>query len=834
MVVPTALARAGRLSLGLVLVAVSLFPPLVFGQGATTPELPRVWLDTSLTAPSGRTIAVAAGGDFQAALDAAQPGDTITLQAGATFTGNYTLPNKSGTGWIIVRTSAPDASLPPPGTRITPAYATVLPKVVSPISAPAIAAAAGAHHYRLIGLEVTIATGLTSHTAVGGLVQLGEWQTQTTLAQVPHDIILDRLYVHGRSTVPLRRCIALNSASTAIIDSYIAEAHHQLYDAQAIGSWNGPGPFKIVNNHLEGSGENLMFGGADPGIPNLVPSDIEIRHNRFFKPLTWRVGDPSYGGIHWAVKNLLEFKNAQRVLVDGNVLEHSWYDAQDGFGVIFTPRNQDGQSPWSVVQDVTFTNNVLRHSGSAVNFLGTDNNHPSQRTKRILIANNLFEDIDGAKWGGIGRLFQLYDGTVDVVIDHNTGLQTGEIIGDTTYATVPGAPHTGFVFRNNIAPHNQYGVVGLGTKGDPLLTLTTYFPGAIFARNVLAGGDPSNYPPDNFFPSSLGEVGFVDLAGADYHLADSSAYRNAGTDGADLGATDALDSATAGVVGGAIPDALPPTVSILSPADGAALAGAVTLVAAASDNASVASVRFTLDGADLGPELTAAPYAVVWDTTRATQGPHTLRAVARDAAGNPAAAAVTITVASADTQPPAISGVAASSITSAGATITWITDEASDSVVEYGPTTAYGSASSSTAMVTSHARTLTGLVPGTPYHYRVRSTDAATNAAVSGDFTFTTNTSPAVSVSITTPSAGATVSGKIKVSAAASAGAGIAGVQFMLDGANLGGRDTSTPYSIRWTTNHTSNGPHTLTAVATDRAGNTATSSVTVTVKNGP
>src|SRR5436309_10193984 len=221
MVVPTALARAGRLSLGLVLVAVSLFPPLVFGQGATTPELPRVWLDTSLAAPSGRTIAVAAGGDFQAALDAAQPGDTITLQAGATFTGNYTLPNKSGTGWIIVRTSAPDASLPPPGTRITPAYAAVLPKVISPNASPAIATQAGAHHYRLIGLEVTVGAGVISNEGVGGLIRIGEWAPQTTLDQVPHDIILDRVYVHGRPAVTLRRCIALNGASVAVIDSYI-------------------------------------------------------------------------------------------------------------------------------------------------------------------------------------------------------------------------------------------------------------------------------------------------------------------------------------------------------------------------------------------------------------------------------------------------------------------------------------------------------------------------------------------------------------------------------------------------------------------------------------
>src|SRR6185369_2792769 len=102
----------------------------------TVPELPRATVDTSPPAPPARTIAVDAGGDLQAALDAAVPGDMISLAAGATFTGNFTLPPKSGTGWIVIRSSAPDASLPPLGTRITPAYGAALPKVVSPNSSP--------------------------------------------------------------------------------------------------------------------------------------------------------------------------------------------------------------------------------------------------------------------------------------------------------------------------------------------------------------------------------------------------------------------------------------------------------------------------------------------------------------------------------------------------------------------------------------------------------------------------------------------------------------------------------------------------------------------------
>src|SRR5919109_1173848 len=110
--------RMGKLH-ATIAVTLALTVILSTPAAAADPELPRVFVDTTLVAPTGNTIAVAAGGDLQAALDAAQPGDVITLQAGATFTGPFTLPKKSGSGWIVIRTSAPDAQLPPPGTRIT-------------------------------------------------------------------------------------------------------------------------------------------------------------------------------------------------------------------------------------------------------------------------------------------------------------------------------------------------------------------------------------------------------------------------------------------------------------------------------------------------------------------------------------------------------------------------------------------------------------------------------------------------------------------------------------------------------------------------------------------
>src|SRR5439155_410767 len=88
-------------------------------------------------------------------------------------------------------------------------------------------------------------------------------------------------------------------------------------------------------------------------------------------------------------------------------------------------------------------------------------------------------------------------------------------------------------------------------------------------------------------------------------------------------------------------------------------------------------------------------------------------------------------------------------------------------------------------------------------------------------------------VSITSPTGGSTVSGTITVSANASDNVGVAGLQFQLDGVNLGSEDTATPYTVSWNTTTASNASHTLTAIARDAAGNRTTSSaVTVTVSN--
>jgi hypothetical protein len=473
------------------------------------------------------TIHVPAGGNLQQAIDQAQPGDTITLAPGATYTGNFRLRKKLGSGFITITTADP-GTLPPPGSRITPAWAPPLPKIKTPNASAAIATDNGAHHYRLVGLEVHGSPGVYTLE----MIALGSGAA-TQAADLASDLELDRLYIHGDPAAGGKRGVTLNSIATVIRNCWISDFKSTVQDTQAIAGWNGPGPYTIVNNYLEAAGENLMFGGAVPKLTGVVPSDIIIRGNHFYKPLSWKPGDPSYAGTPWSVKNLLELKNARRVLIEGNVFEHNWVGAdQKSFAIVFTVRAEAGAAPWVVVEDVTFVSNVVRHSGSGVNILGRDTNSGGLGiTRRVLIANNLFYDLDPALWGGDGRILQILEGAQDITVDHNTFIQQNP----KHVIAFGGAPSPRLTYTHNISMHGAYGVQGTG-KGAGQATLDYYSPGYAFYKNVLVSGNGSVYPPNNFFPATVAQVGFVDAANDDYRLADTSPYKNAGVDGKDLGA----------------------------------------------------------------------------------------------------------------------------------------------------------------------------------------------------------------------------------------------------------------------------------------------------------
>ncbi len=242
--------------------------------------------------------------------------------------------------------------------------------------------------------------------------------------------------------------------------------------------------------------------------------------------------------------------------------------------------------------------------------------------------------------------------------------------------------------------------------------------------------------------------------------------------------------------GGGGGDTQAPTVALTAPASGATVSGSVTVSANATDNVGVAGVQFRLDGVNLGAEDQTSPYSISWSTGGAADGQHVLTAVAHDAAGNQAVASgVTVSV---NNTPLQASGIGATNLSSSQATINWTTNLASDSQVDYGTTTAYGSSTAlAGAMVTSHSQSLSGLAANTTYHFRVKSKTAQGQSGAWGDYTFHTATggdTQPPTVSLTGPAPGATVSGTVSISANASDNIGVAGVRFRIDGSNFGTR----------------------------------------------
>jgi hypothetical protein len=586
----------------LLLIPASSLDAAVFDQSSTSSgrnsdgpaELPREYVESSLkdTPAGGKSWMVAAGQSLEQVLAKASCGDIVQLQAGATFTGNVVVPVKNcdNSHWIIIRSSAPDSSLPAEGTRLTPCFAGVssLPgrprwncastaNVLAKIevngsggSGPVIFSA-GANHYRLIGLEVT---RTVFPKAVNTLIQF--------LGPADH-LVFDRLWIHGSAQDDTVRGITLGpTRNVAVVDSFFTDFHcvaatGACTDAQAIagGLGDGPtGPYKIVNNFLESSGENVMFGG---GSATGTPADIQVSHNHMFKPLIWMKGQPGYvGGTNgnpFVVKNLFELKNAQRVLLEGNIMEGSWGGfSQVGFGIVITPKNQAGKNgsnlcPICQVTDITIRYNAISHVGGGLAIANalSDNHGAALDGQRYSIHDIIVDDIDGAKYRGPSEFAEILVSPgapvlQNVMINHVTAFPSSHlfIIGDMVAISTP---MKNFVFTNSIVNAGKYPVWSAGGGpancaflGIPLTTFNTCFTSSSFVSNAIIAvpyDALARWPSGNFLPASTETVQFVNYDGGnggDYHLQPSSPYKGKATDGKDLGAdVDAVNSAIAGV-----------------------------------------------------------------------------------------------------------------------------------------------------------------------------------------------------------------------------------------------------------------------------------------------
>jgi hypothetical protein len=540
------------------------------------------------TPAPGNVINVSAGGDLQSALNSAQCGDTISLQAGATFTGAFEFPalNCSSANWIIVRTSSPDTALPPEGQRITPCYAGVASLVGRPqypcgsnpqnvlakleldgISDGPVIFRPGANHYRLVGLELTRAAGVAIAPSLISVGQKG----------VISYIVVDRSWLHGTAEDDTRGGFDLGGTSyVAIVDSYFSDFHCTAFtgrctDAHAVSGGVGThqdGPFLIQDNFLEASAEAILFGG---GAATSTPTDITINFNHFFKPWQWRPGNSPFqggeSGNAFIVKNHLELKNASRVLAQANLMEDVWGGfSQQGYAIVLTPVNQPSQTnkalcPLCVVTDVTIRYNHIIHAGGGIVMATPLERHGKGKGGAAAAAGNrwsihdiVLDDIS-TSYSGTGRLFYLANSwpknpVNTVTINHITGFP--DITGGFMFTgnNKPNQEMYGFVFTNNIVtagPHPLWAAEGgdatCAVSDFPLTILNKCFTTYTFSYNALLGVSshfpPSTWPAGNLFGAGPDTADFVDYNngnGGNYELLPGSPYKNAGNDGKDLGA----------------------------------------------------------------------------------------------------------------------------------------------------------------------------------------------------------------------------------------------------------------------------------------------------------
>jgi len=514
--------------------------PTTVTRGLAT--LPISTPSTTYPTVTGATTLVHSGGDLQAAINAAARGDELVLDAGATWTGNYTLPAKSGTGVVIIR-SANLSSLAV-GTRVAPTDVSNMATILTPNSGFAFttATSAAAGGYRLSGLEIA---PVSTVTVVYTIVQFGDGSSaQNSLSLVPDNLILDRCYLHG-NTHSLNSChgLGLHCSNGVAVDCYISGIHETGGgDCQAIYGGNGPGPYYAKNCYLEASCENVLFGGSDPFITNLVPSDITIEACHFYKPAAWN-------GV-WQVKNILEFKNARRVLVKHNVFENCWVDAQDGTALLVTPVNQNRNAPWCTVQDVTYDTNRVINVARAMTFAsnpGYDETAPATRSARISVKNMLIEKLGGNGDYGDGGSHQivLLANVDGVSLQHITAF-SGD---DGLYFTGP-QYLDGFLLRDSIIGVGD-STIHVDTYGVGSAALA-YFCSSPYAVDhnvfVLPSGI-TGYPSGNWAVASQAALSL----NTDMSLPAGSPYKSGGadqaSDGTDVGADVAgILAATSGVV----------------------------------------------------------------------------------------------------------------------------------------------------------------------------------------------------------------------------------------------------------------------------------------------
>lgn len=393
-----------------------------------------------------------------------------------------------------------------------------------------------------------------------------------------------------------------------------------------------------------------------------------------------------------------------------------------------------------------------------------------------IVRYNLFKNfLSPAGQGLAGPAVLMWNGTKNTVVEGNTFINCARGISLGLIDKADGFDHEGGVIQNNFfyrdANLSQQVDVPIYVGDSPNTKVyhnTTIvqgsYPYAIEYRFAsTTGTDIKNNLTDGGYRARDGAVGslggniatatlsmFVSPATGDLHLVAGASPINRGvgitgfTTDIDAQIRDSqLDVGADEFITESVPDTTSPTISGVATSN---LSDSGLTIAWNTNEAADTQVEYGTSssyGSASSLETSLVTSHSVGLTGLAANTTYHFRVRSRDAAGNLALSSDSTFTTSVDSTSPIISDVTTSNLGKKFVTVAWFTNEPSNTQVEYGTSTIYGSTTAlNTALVTSHSVKLSGLAAGTTYHFRVRSRDAAGNLAVSGDFTFTTAGGP--------------------------------------------------------------------------------------------
>ncbi|MHB1316367.1 MAG: peptidoglycan-binding protein [Minisyncoccota bacterium] len=538
--------------------------------------------------------------------------------------------------------------------------------------------------YRFIGLEfVTMDSYNTPRTffTIGGNYTTGH-----------SNIVVDRSYFHTHSLPKggINSAIGLNGSRVALVDSYIDVRTNET-NSFPINITSGTGPFKVSNNYVRGAGILLFVNDNDNNVPR---SDIEVTRNTFSYNTKFLQGYPGSDGIWRDVRGLIEFKRGTRILIEGNIFDTYWSTLSGGNAIIITPRasgsnNFDNNS--YQISDLTIRNNIFRNGSGGILLAGQDDvgYRNTKLTSRVLIDNNLFYNIDSYKWADSsygatrGQMLAVSNGAEDLVIRHNTFYNPKGTAPSFLHFAY--APIAGLDVRDNVFWVSSDGFGDLGIRWS----------------------EPVKMPNGK---AGYGKNGSEVLNAVGLQVPDSKYIFSNNVIASSISGWTALNKN-------------------LFPANNLWAGDLSTGLSAVSFN--------NESGGDFG--LTGSSQFKNKATDGSDPGVSMVRinsAIAGGFISTPEELA--FIPQQTDTTPPVISTIS-SSENNQIVTITWNTDELSDTQVEFGITNQYGSISVlQNSQTLTHSVTLSSLTPNSVYNYRVISKDSAGNISTSVNKTFTT------------------------------------------------------------------------------------------------